>query len=583
MEARNRKLTEWFANIRAGSLALPRFQRAEAWGPNEVSGLMTTVLRGLPSGAALILEVGDREKFPSRLLESAPATGNRVTEHLLDGQQRLTALWKSLNAQYDTHTYFVEFAESEAGEPQPSVFAQSRWMRNGQKYPLWADQPAECWQRGYIPLHILSPEFPEHDLLQWIFAALPDEGKTPETLMAASSRINGLRSMVREFNLPFLSLPATTPAYVALDVFVKMNTSAVRLSSFDIVVALVEGATGSSLHEHIEEIIRACPQVECYAEPASLALDAATLSQDKAPTQANYSQLDYQQMIDGWPDMVRSIKGLVEFLEEECVFDAKRLPSYPPLPVIAALWPHLPKQVDQLGRARQVLRRYLWCSFLTDRYEHASTNAALQDYRALKAVLQGTGAVEDIPALKAPKRDIEELLTAGWPASKNTLARALLALQLKCGAEDFADGKRATAPSIRSTEHAREYHHLFPASLLREAGVPENRINQAVNCALITWGTNRTVSNKDPIAYLKDRIDLGSLSEAQLRQRVQSHLIPFDLLNVGYNGLDTEARYAKLRADFETFCQQRATMLAAAAQQACLGETINTKNASQAA
>lgn len=298
--------------------------------------------------------------------------------------------------EYHTATYFVEFVENEGGEPQPSVFAQSRWMRNGQKYPLWADQPAECWQRGYIPLHILSPEFPEHDLLQWIFAALPDEGKTPETLMAASSRINGLRSMVREFNLPFLSLPATTPAYVALDVFVKMNTSAVRLSSFDIVVALVEGATGSSLHEHIEEIIRTCPQVECYAEPASLALDVATLSQDRAPTQVNYSQLDYPQMIDGWPDMVRSIRGLIEFLEEECVFDAKRLPSYPPLPVIAALWPHLPKQVDQLGRARQILRRYLWCSFLTDRYEHASTNAALQDYRALKAVLQGTGAVEDI-------------------------------------------------------------------------------------------------------------------------------------------------------------------------------------------
>lgn len=583
MEARNRKLTEWFANIRAGSLALPRFQRAEAWGPNEVSGLMTTVLRGLPSGATLILEVGDKEKFPSRLLEAAPTTGNRVTEHLLDGQQRLTALWKSLNAKYDTHTYFVEFTESEAGEQQPAVFAQSRWMRGGRKFPLWADQPAECWQRGYIPLHILSPEFPEHDLLQWIFAALPDEDKTPEALMAASSRINGLRSMVREFNLPFLSLPATTPAHVALDVFVKMNTSAVRLSSYDIVVALVEGATGSSLHDHIADILAACPQAAQYAEVASLALDVATLSQDKAPTQANYSQLDYQQMLEEWPAIIRGIGGLVEFLEEECVFDAKRLPSYPPLPVVAALWQHLPKQVDKLGHARRILQRYLWCSFLTDRYEHASTNAALQDYRALKAVLLGTGTVEDIPALKAPLREMDELLTAGWPASKNTLARALLALQLKCGAEDFADGKRATAASIRSLEHAREYHHLFPGSLLREAGVPENQINQAVNCALIAWGTNRTVSNKDPIAYLKDRIDLGSISETQLRQRVESHLIPFDLLNVGYNGLAQEARYAKLRADFEAFCQQRATLLASAAHLACQGDAINPEMAKPAA
>ena len=31
------------------------------------------------------------------------------------------------------------------------------------------------------------------------------------------------------------------------------------------------------------------------------------------------------------------------------------------------------------------------------------------------------------------------------------------------------------------------------------------RAYRAVNCALITWRTNRTISNKDPIAYLKER------------------------------------------------------------------------------
>mgnify|MGYP000855404534 CR=1 FL=1 len=259
------------------------------------------------------------------------------------------------------------------------------------------------------------------------------------------------------------------------------------------------------------------------------------------------------------------------------------LPSYMPLPVIAAVWQHLPRQVDQLGHARHILRRYLWSSFLSERYEHSSSYDVLQDYRALKAALLNTAPATDIPALMAAQRDIEELLTAGWPAKKGILARGLLALQLKYGAEDFADGKRATAHSIRPSSHAREYHHLFPASLLREAGVPENRINQAVNCALITWGTNRTVSNKDPIAYLKDRIDQGNISETQLRQRVQSHLIPFDLLNVGYEGLDQEARYAKLRTDFDAFCKQRAILLARAALQVCRGAPISPETVAQAA
>ena len=57
-----------------------------------VSGLFTTVLRGLPSGAAVVLEVGDEEKFVGRTLVDGPDSGEKVNEQLLDGHQRLTAL-----------------------------------------------------------------------------------------------------------------------------------------------------------------------------------------------------------------------------------------------------------------------------------------------------------------------------------------------------------------------------------------------------------------------------------------------------------------------------------------------------------
>ena len=86
MHAHDRFLPEWFARIRSRQITLPRFQRHVAWGHGEVGGLMTTVLRGLPAGAALILEVGDREKFASRTMTDAPEAGSRVTELLLDSR-----------------------------------------------------------------------------------------------------------------------------------------------------------------------------------------------------------------------------------------------------------------------------------------------------------------------------------------------------------------------------------------------------------------------------------------------------------------------------------------------------------------
>ena len=74
MHAHDRFLPEWFNRIRSRQVTLPRFQRHVAWGHGEVSGLLTTVLRGLPSGAALVLQVGDEEKLSNAVDPSSTAS-----------------------------------------------------------------------------------------------------------------------------------------------------------------------------------------------------------------------------------------------------------------------------------------------------------------------------------------------------------------------------------------------------------------------------------------------------------------------------------------------------------------------------
>jgi len=114
-------------------------------GASEVAGLLTTVLRGLPSGVALILEVGGEVPFISRPMAGAPRDGERVTELLLDGQQRLTALWRALTDNYTDRTFFLYFEDdpNDEGKKVPTVFGQSRWERGGRRYPIWADSLAQ--------------------------------------------------------------------------------------------------------------------------------------------------------------------------------------------------------------------------------------------------------------------------------------------------------------------------------------------------------------------------------------------------------------------------------------------------------
>lgn len=139
MDARNRRLPDWLTRIRTRQIVLPRFQRMESWGYRYVSDLLTTVLHGLPAGAVLTLEVGDRPPFVYRPMKGAPETGERIAELLLDGQQRLTALWRSLTDDYPDRTYFVALPV-DSGEV-PYVIPVSRWMKNGSRYPLWAEFP----------------------------------------------------------------------------------------------------------------------------------------------------------------------------------------------------------------------------------------------------------------------------------------------------------------------------------------------------------------------------------------------------------------------------------------------------------
>lgn len=582
MHAHDRFLPEWFNRIRARQITLPRFQRFEAWGHQEVTGLLTMLLRGLPAGATLILEVGDAEKFRSRTMVDAPQTGDKVTEQLLDGQQRLTALWRSLHDKHPDRTYLVGFDDDphHPGKQLPSARGQARWTKNGTRYPVWVDDPRQCWARNLIPLRLLRPDDIKGEIDAWIEAAMPEDVADKYTAYKTlSAVINDLRTKVREFNLPYLALPPQTEKDVALDVFVKMNTSSVQLTTYDIIVALVESETGKSLHEHVDLLAQSVPRAGCYADLPSLVLDVVALRQDRIPSQAGYQGIDFDKMLKEWDLVVAGVRGMAQFLEEESLFDEARLPSYTTLPVLASLWEHMPTQPDRLGNARLLLRKYLWRSFLTERYEQSSASNALQDYRGLKQMLTtsapgASAPIFDEDLYPVPTKNV--ILMAPWPKSKTILGRGLLALQIKCGAEDPADGARASATVLASTEHRREYHHLFPDAILSDAAFDPDDIFLAVNCALVTWRTNRTISAKSPLSYLKERADRSDLGESELRRRLRTHLIPYDELNVGpYDAPSDPEQRARIETDYQRFREARAALLQKAAVKACAGVPLD--------
>jgi len=548
IEARNRPLPDWFTRIRTRQTVLPRFQRFEAWGHESVIQLFNTILQDLPVGAVLVLEVGNEEPFISRTIKGAPITGERVTEHLLDGQQRLTALWRGLHNNYDERTYFLFFtADEETGMPY-FVNSIARWTKEGdtKPRPVWANFPKEQWKRRMIPLDLCAPDISaQQRFREWAKEAIEDQDERD----SISDTVSLIRQKFAGFNLPFLSLPVATKKPTALDVFIKMNTSAAPLSTYDIVVAQVEAGMGKSLHDLVADTRTVCPAVTAYYAPEDLALYGSALLQGRAPTNATYLAKDFgPQLLANWEMFLTGVTRAVDFLEQERVFDSARLPTDVVLPVLVALWAIAPNGLDAEGRARTILRKYLWRAFFSNRYEKSTNSRTLIDSNELRPLVTGmdgaTPAIFDDTQHPLPQQ--EEIIASGWPVRRDRLARAILAIALKQGGLDLADGSTATRANLAK----REYHHLFPVA------VPDEEAYVSLNCALVTWKTNRNISDKEPEHYLAQRRDGNDLGDAEIKARLASHLIPYDEMVAG---------------DYKTFLKTRATKVHGAMTKLCAG------------
>lgn len=596
-KAQDRTLGVWFQAIQQGQVKLPRFQRYEAWDRGRITSFLNTIINNLPVGVTLALDVAGDEKFISRYIVSAdPAVTGTVTQHLLDGQQRLTAFWRAMHNNYEWDDYFIYLPQFDQRESKQSdaieVYCQGRWItKKGSRRPVWADYPAQCLERGLFPIDLLCPGDKATAVDEWIKTATlglkpskddPDAFEKLESYTAIKEslkqEINTLRERVTHFNLPYLSLPSNTPKDVALQVFINMNTNSKPLSLYDIIVAEVESVAGKSLHDLEEHLVSKCPKAARFGDVRNLILATSALLQEKTPNNKGMVEMDKQVLLDNWEKLEHGLERMANLLESQGVFDEARLPTSNVLAVVAAAYELVPEHGDFVAKAEKLLRAYLWSSFFTDRYENSAASRAYADFigvkdkhRGIKAFLSTSDfdekALSEVPVFNRKEHelaDVDALMAAGWPKKMGIEARGILAVSNYFGAHDFADSKPASFESIQK----REYHHIFPDALLSEAGIDSY---YALNCALITWKTNRIIGRKDPLDYLKERVQWAD--ELAVSNRLKTHLVSFDLLSKAhYQGLDGEALKTQLEADFREFMRDRAKLVHKAVVRLAAGE-----------
>ena len=614
IEYERRTVRTWLEALLDGSLALPRFQRSYVWTDRKISDLIMALLDGRPVGTMLLIDryeqevtleapQGERryaERFTPRPISGAETDLAPCRELILDGQQRLTSLWRALElgttpGLKDTEKHgrhaFLEVRDTKARDLEPkSVLWPNK--RDAEKYIA---QPARAAADDLIPLGLFHPRYDdsrmdvdEDALTGWCGSVTGDSMKRGTALWKRISQ--QLRAPLLDRNIWYAKLPRSMDRSDAIEIFVKVNESSAVIRKFDIAVAEYDRAGGPrSLRQEISgwaetnthcENFFGTDEEKMIPKVGELVLKIACLQEGRIPTDKHFTAEGVLARL-GDSDCLQSIFGGIEwtlnFLAQQRIWGSKLLPSAVPLRVLPALYPEfetIADGSDQEGVVRRCLRAYLWRAFVTDRYAAAANTRLKDDYDQLRRVLEGITLVDEplrqceknVPVFKEPLPRRSALSSLDNPLApptrKDTLSRSLLVASLQHGARDFGSGEPVSEHNVRG----RQAHHLFPKGYLKNAVKDTKAINHCLNYALVSGPTNRRISAKPPVDYLRDRYRGDSdLGEPELKRRVESHLIPFGALAV---------REQEPVVAYKAFLKERAKMLTKAVGTLARGEPL---------
>ena len=581
----SKTISKWLSDISLGKVGKPRWQRGYVWDRKRIEKLLLSVVKRRPIGTLLTIELDpSKNAFSVLPLHQSEIDENELSQLVLDGQQRISSIWLAITGNHpDYEFYFVL-------EPGRSITFDTicdviSYKRSDRKRPQSA---VDEFERNLVPIGLFKPSNADESvdpISNWGRDIYPND---TEAFIKIHKELSDIGRELSYQEVFYFELDQDTDYNQAIEIFIETNRTAKVVSSFDIAVAKFDVKDEEGFRELLEDIdldvdrkrrFFGVKQEDQVTEIGDVVLKAACVYNGQVPTSGNIESLETTNLLrNSWPAFVEGITQTLLFLEDEAIWDRRRLPRDIPLRVLPPLFV---RNTETFRNAKpavklhlyRILRLWLWRGLLTERYDRDANRRLLDDYKQLNDLIEladseelSTGVLKknlfggvdiDKDSITALDDPIEA------PTSNSALAKSIFAITLRGTPYDFASGVLISSNNVAS----KEYHHLFPKSRGRDFKHVPNRLdikkalNHPLNFALLEEGSNKTLSNKDPKDYLKERLLATQMSDAELSNYLERSLIPYSALNV-------KATFE----NYQKFIIERGTWVNAAASRLVQGE-----------
>lgn len=566
--------TELLKDVRSGKIRLPDFQRDWKWDVDRIASLLASVSLGYPVGVVMLLETGGADvQFATRLVSGVePAGADKPAERLiLDGQQRLTSLFQSLESgkvvqTQDTRKQRLErwfyIAMEEAldpdGDREAAIVAlpADRVQRDNFGKDVVRDLSTRKLEitQEYFPLSIVF-DGAEIDAWAYEYVQLEPENAS-ERLKRWSTFKNEVLGNIMGYTVPVIVLRKETPREAVCTVFEKVNTGGVVLDVFELLTATFAASKydlrqdwetrRKRLDEH--KVLRGMQSTDFLQAISLLSTREKRLAwlegESEKPPAVSCKRKDILRLTreeyERWaPEVEKGFLWAAAFLTGEMIYEARDVPYRTQLVPLAAIHVALGSGAEAIGKVEKI-RRWYWCGVLGELYGGAIETRFAND---LQQVVDWCGGATGEPiTVYESSFDPGRLLTL---RTRNSAAyKGIYALLMRGGSKDWLFDQDITI----ATHHALavDIHHIFPKKWCADHKIDDLRRESIVNKTAISAVTNRKIGGQAPSIYLPKLQKEAETAMAVLRARVEQHQIDFDALSADDFDTYFAARRGKL-------------------------------------
>lgn len=526
-------------------LALPAIQRRYVWEATRVRDLLDSLYRGYPSGSILMWETDENVA----LRESAISQNENspfARKLLLDGQQRITSLTSVLNGESVTvrgRSKKVEILfnlEHPDGPPSEVLELpddiESRISDNDEDdTDSEHNEEEESGVSGQALIERLNRR--TFVVYSRSLDALPNWVKVSEIFgsddaailkkagikdlddpryQKYSERLARLRR-IKNYEYVVHVLERDMNYEEVTEIFVRVNSLGAKLRSSDLAMAQIS-SRWTNLLEELQDFQEECEENWFTLDHGTLVRSIVVIATSQCRFRS-IGSISVDTLQKSWKDAKESLRFAINFLRTRAGIEDESLLSSPFLIVLlAAAAQHKNGKLNE--QEQKQLLRWLFVANARGRYGRGSSESLLNEDLAI--IYRGAGIAGLLEPLKSQfgRIDLEVSDIKGKRKKSPIFSLAYLALKDR-GAKDWMTGLGLSLVH-QGKKHYIQHHHIFPKSKLSKANYEDNQIHEIANFAFIGGGTNREITNKDPIDYLPNII------KKQGEEVLSAQLVPVD-------------------------------------------------------